>query len=303
MRTSFFLLPASIALVNAIAAPQATPVSSSRVSVVASSTSSGSQSTSSAAPGTVALGAQCDPSATSPCQYGAQCYATNSMLIPACGNFQAVCTSNAQCAFNTCSNGFCNGPPTPGVGALGQPCSPKLAGQCANGADCYATNFMLIPSCGNFQAACSTDSQCAFNNCNAGLCNGPLASSLYRTGSSIPTASSSGSSGTRSVISTAASLSTVPTAAGTGGATPTPYGNSTTTGAFSGARTTVVTIGGKPTSVLINSAGSTSAIPSAATPSGSPLATVIPSSGSKDTVQAFAGIFSFAMAIIFANLL
>lgn len=225
------------------------------------------------------------------------------MLIPSCGNFQASCTSNAQCAFNTCSNGFCNGPATPGIGALGQPCSPKLAGQCANGADCYATNSMLIPSCGNFQASCSTDSQCAFNNCNGGLCNGFLASSLYRTGSSSSTASSSGSSSTRSVVSTAASSASVPTAVGTGGAVPTPYGNSTTTGAFSGASTTVVTIGGKTTSVLVNSAGSTSALPSTAAPSGSATPTGTPSAGSRDTVQAFVAIFSFTMAIVFAHLL
>jgi len=43
------------------------------------------------------------------CALGASCYATNSGLQTICGNFQAQCTSNQQCAFNTCNNGFCNG--------------------------------------------------------------------------------------------------------------------------------------------------------------------------------------------------
>jgi hypothetical protein len=43
------------------------------------------------------------------CALGAQCYATNSMLQTVCGNFQASCSSNQQCAFNTCNGGFCNG--------------------------------------------------------------------------------------------------------------------------------------------------------------------------------------------------
>jgi hypothetical protein len=42
---------------------------------------------------------------------------------------------------------------------LGAPCDPSVAGQCANGAACYAVNSMLIPSCGNFQATCTSDSQ------------------------------------------------------------------------------------------------------------------------------------------------
>src|SRR5450432_107341 len=56
---------------------------------------------------TLPLGAPCYKSAQ--CANGASCYAVNSMLIPRCGNSQATCTSDSQCAFNTCVNGFCSG--------------------------------------------------------------------------------------------------------------------------------------------------------------------------------------------------
>lgn len=144
-----------------------------------------------AAPGSLPLGASC--SSKEQCANGADCYATNSMLIPACGNFQASCTSDDQCAFNTCNQGFCNGPlpsttaqgpsgapsPTvtaaPGSLALGAECADSA--QCAGGAECWASNFMLLRRCGNFNAGCTTDAQCAFNSCNNGLCNGFLSSS------------------------------------------------------------------------------------------------------------------------------
>lgn len=54
--------------------------------------------------GLLPLGAACTSS--SQCANGAQCYATNSMLHTVCGNFQAPCTSDSQCAFNTCVSGF-----------------------------------------------------------------------------------------------------------------------------------------------------------------------------------------------------
>ncbi|EWC48065.1 hypothetical protein DRE_02644 [Drechslerella stenobrocha 248] len=157
-----------------------------------------------AAPGSLPLGAEC--SSSEQCAGGADCYATNFMLIPSCGNFQAACTSDAQCAFNTCNQGFCNGlkpssssadpsgpataPPRPSVTAapgslpLGAPCSSSE--QCAGGADCYATNSFLIPSCGNFQAACTSDAQCAFNTCNQGFCNGQKASSSADPSATAP---------------------------------------------------------------------------------------------------------------------
>lgn len=121
------------------------------------------------------------------CALGGSCYASNSMLQPVCGNFQAQCTSNQQCAFNTCNGGFCNGvissaspsaSPTP-IGAVvpvGGNCTPGGT-MCALGSQCYATNSMLQPRCGNFQAQCTSNQQCAFNTCNNGACNGVLPSS------------------------------------------------------------------------------------------------------------------------------
>ncbi|KAJ5038986.1 uncharacterized protein L3040_006659 [Drepanopeziza brunnea f. sp. 'multigermtubi'] len=135
------------------------------------------------------LGANCSPNST-PCANGANCYAVNSMLQPRCGNFQSSCTSDDQCAFNTCNEGLCNGfiptttasssapvsTPTTVYLPLGANCSPNST-PCANGANCYAVNSMLQPRCGNFQSSCTSDDQCAFNTCNEGLCNGFIASS------------------------------------------------------------------------------------------------------------------------------
>lgn len=152
-------------------------------------TSSAAQATGT---GTVALGGQCSSSAD--CAGGADCYAVNSMLITSCGNFQASCTSDSQCAFNTCNDGFCNGfiastttttaaqsegTPTTVYLPLGADCNPDST-PCANGADCYATNSMLQPRCGNFASSCTSDAQCAFNTCNtdSGLCTGLISSSM-----------------------------------------------------------------------------------------------------------------------------
>ena len=144
----------------------------------------------------IPVGQQCTPGGT-PCALGASCYATNSGLQTVCGNFQAQCTSDQQCAFNLCNQGFCNGvlaspsasvmtptattvptslPTAPaGTLPLGAQCDPsKSPSQCAGGAQCWASNSMLIAACGNFNAACTSDAQCAFNTCNNGLCNGGL---------------------------------------------------------------------------------------------------------------------------------
>ena len=163
----------------------------------------------------VPVGSNCDPKGTM-CALGAQCYATNSGLQPVCGNFQASCTSDQQCAFNTCQSGFCAGlkassaasnTPTATVTAsvtgsatpigavvpVGSNCDPKGT-MCALGAQCYATNSMLQPVCGNFQASCTSDQQCAYNKCNAGFCNGqPISSSMASngTGSMKPTGTGS----------------------------------------------------------------------------------------------------------------
>jgi len=153
------------------------------------------------------------------CKNGANCYGTTADTIRACGNFNAVCKDNSQCAFNTCSNGFCSGflelsstsassattttesastttdaspsiitgtpgsqpsgqaPITAAEGSLnlGEICSDDR--QCKNGANCWGSTAFTIRSCGNFNAACENDSQCAFNTCSGtGLCNGFLAS-------------------------------------------------------------------------------------------------------------------------------
>jgi hypothetical protein len=174
-------------------------------------TSTTTQPSSTSQTATLPLGAVCTPSST-PCANGSQCYAVNSMLILYCGNFQAVCTSNSQCAFNTCVSGFCSGPLSSSVTssfptststttqasytapsttlALGTVCTPSST-PCANGSQCYAVNSMLIPRCGNFQAACSSNSQCAFNTCVNGFCSGALPSSIG-SGGLAPTSSSTG---------------------------------------------------------------------------------------------------------------
>lgn len=136
--------------------------------------------------GTLGLGEQCTTS--SECANGANCYATNSGLIPSCGNFQASCTTDSQCAYNTCNDGLCNGylsinttstssaaetTPTIVYLPLGAECNPRST-PCANGSECWASNSMLQPRCGNFNAACTDSTQCAYNICNTdtGLCTG-----------------------------------------------------------------------------------------------------------------------------------
>lgn len=192
----------------------------------------------------IPIGGNCVPGGI-PCALGANCYATNSMLQPLCGNFQASCTSDQQCAFNTCNGGLCNGfipsssassaTPTitsttsaggfqprpsstvtaaPGTLPLGAECDASAAvSQCAAGVQCWASNSGLIPTCGNFNAACTSNSQCAYNTCNNGLCNGFLASSSAGNGTVI--ASSTGSVRPSSA-SGSASMTASRSATGTG---------------------------------------------------------------------------------------
>lgn len=154
------------------------------------------------------LGEACDPSLAGACANGANCYASNYMLMPRCGNSQATCSNDSQCAYQRCLGGLCSGPPIRSSSAssmgmsttttsspakptginlgLGQACDPALPNACANGVNCYATNSMLIPQCGNFQASCRTNSDCAYNTCNGGLCNGFLPSTVTAS-STLPT--------------------------------------------------------------------------------------------------------------------
>lgn len=65
--------------------------------------------------GSLDLGATC--SDDKKCKAGVQCWASNAGLIRRCGNFNAACTSNAQCAYNTCNSGLCNGFISPSANA------------------------------------------------------------------------------------------------------------------------------------------------------------------------------------------
>ncbi|KAF2166194.1 hypothetical protein M409DRAFT_23383 [Zasmidium cellare ATCC 36951] len=65
--------------------------------------------------GSLDLGATC--SDDKQCRPGVQCWASNAGLIRRCGNFNAACKSNAQCAYNTCNNGLCNGFISPSANA------------------------------------------------------------------------------------------------------------------------------------------------------------------------------------------
>jgi hypothetical protein len=109
------------------------------------------------------------------------------------------------------------GPKLPPVDAaadsleLGQSCSRE--GQCKNGARCYAVNNMQIPTCGNFGATCSDDSQCATNTCEANAngdkaCSGFLASASWNIHQTTAAASSSAAS-----ASASAAVATTTTAA------------------------------------------------------------------------------------------
>ncbi|KAF3310793.1 hypothetical protein TWF173_009270 [Orbilia oligospora] len=180
MRSSIFVLATALAYVSAQGA------------------SGAPEPTVTAAPGTLKLGDEC--ATTEQCVGTSECWASNAMLIRRCGNFNASCKSDADCAFNSCNNGLCNGfvsssgttaaptdvpgpsgapEPTvtaaPGTLPLGAECASSE--QCAGGADCWASNVMVVRRCGNFNGSCKDDSQCAFNSCNNGLCNGFLSSS------------------------------------------------------------------------------------------------------------------------------
>ncbi|EPS37825.1 hypothetical protein H072_8435 [Dactylellina haptotyla CBS 200.50] len=167
----------------------------------------------SAAPGSLPLGAQC--SDDNQCANGAQCYGVTSFTIRTCGSFQSACTSDNQCATNTCNQGFCNGllpsssmdstetsatsttasgpaqtsiDAAPGSLPLGAQCSSSE--QCANGAQCYGVTSFTITTCGSFQSSCTSDNQCATNTCNQGFCNGPLSSSSITEAPTTTTGSS-----------------------------------------------------------------------------------------------------------------
>lgn len=168
----------------------------------------------------IPVGQNCDPKGTA-CAEGADCYAVNSMLQTVCGNFQASCTKDAQCGFNTCDtqSGLCSGFLAPSSASaasstasstatssskaeasslsLGAQCDPLATpSPCAGGASCYASNSMLMAACGNFNAECKDDSQCAFNTCNNGFCSGPMPTSSMKPTSGMKPSGSMNGTGT-----------------------------------------------------------------------------------------------------------
>jgi hypothetical protein len=88
---------------------------------------------------------------------------------------------------------------------------------------------MLIARCGNFNAECSNDAQCAYNTCSGGLCRGFLPSSA------MPVQPSSMMSAVHPSSMMNGTVPMQPT--GTGAARPTGNGTATSTGSveFTGA--------------------------------------------------------------------
>ncbi|KAF2223076.1 hypothetical protein BDZ85DRAFT_262933 [Elsinoe ampelina] len=205
---------------------------SAATSIVAAGPSSAPSSTVVAAPGTLPLGADCAD--TTQCANGAQCFASTSMQIKSCGKFNAACTSDAQCATNTCNNGLCNGflsssssasstttstaspiVAAPGTLPLGADCADTT--QCANGAQCFASTSMQIKSCGKFNAACTSDAQCATNTCQNGICSGFLNSASYLANSASATVKpTAGANGTTVATMTASGTTKAASATSSG---------------------------------------------------------------------------------------
>ncbi|CZT15742.1 uncharacterized protein RCC_01576 [Ramularia collo-cygni] len=126
----------------------------------------------------IPLGKECTTDAE--CFGNSECYGQTKDTIPVCGNFNAGCKSNADCAYNSCDNGLCSGYIAPHSIALGETCASDE--QCKGNSTCYGQTKDTIPSCGNFNAECTSDADCAYNTCQAGLCNGFLAPHSYQLG-------------------------------------------------------------------------------------------------------------------------
>lgn len=85
---------------------------------------------------------------------------------------------------------------------LGATCSDTK--QCANGAQCWGSHEGAIRECGNFNADCTADSQCAYNTCNtqSGLCNGFLPSESYPANTASQTGTVTATTSAASATST-----------------------------------------------------------------------------------------------------
>lgn len=199
-------------------------------SATATSSSSSAAAPSATADDSVPLGSRC--TATRQCASGATCAiskASQDPQYPVCGAFGVICSTDDQCATNTCVSGLCNGykgglsstttsvssssssiPSSTVVAAagslaLGKECANSK--QCANGAQCAASGAYQdsqVPVCGAYKAVCSSDDQCATNTCAQGLCQGykggvtSTLSSVVAAGSGVSSSVAVGSvNGTR----------------------------------------------------------------------------------------------------------
>ncbi|KUJ11520.1 uncharacterized protein LY89DRAFT_226850 [Mollisia scopiformis] len=213
-----------------------------------------------------------------------------------CGNQGATCSSDSECAFNTCISGSCSGTlssssaavsstpvsttsvpsSTATAVALGGTCT--TSSQCANGASCYSVNSQEVLRCGNQGATCSSDSQCAFNTCVSGSCSGTLSSSSI----------TSGSTSFGSVTTSFKSSSTAPA----GGANVTV--TSISTGVPAGFTTSVTVVNGVTSSVLVNSAGATTSFGAVATQT---ITSSTKGSGAGKLAVGFGGMFAVAAGV------
>jgi hypothetical protein len=187
------------------------------------------------------------------------------MQIATCGSFQATCTSTSQCATNICANGLCGGPLLLFPGAECTPFSKDPSAlPCAFGASCYATNSMLITRCGNFQAECTWDYQCAYNSCQGGFCNGvPLSSSS--SSSTVPLLSMSPSPTTGSTTTSISIPAVKSSSAGASSTNSVLRVSGTVTGTVVGGGQSSAGLGPSQTPRVVQSSGAGRAIAGAIT--------------------------------------
>ncbi|KAI1533964.1 ETS-PEA3-N domain containing protein [Pyrenophora tritici-repentis] len=204
----------------------------------------------------IPLGYECNVKST-PCAFGASCYTANLTRTPICGNSQAPCTSDEQCAYNACVQGACSGfkpgaspsptaetskfqgalpAPSPTIVApagslpLGAQCNPFVKpDQCKN-AQCWASNMMAIATCGGFNAQCTSDDQCNLVTCRNGLCSGGYKPST-----------SGAANATTATMPPQSGASSLPTVNGT-----IPTANGTTNGTIPASRSATPTATGAP---------------------------------------------------------
>lgn len=92
---------------------------------------------------------------------------------------------------------------------LGATCSNDT--QCPSGVQCWSSQTALIRRCGNFNAACQSNEQCAYNTCNDGLCSGFLANGTMAPGATGTGGYSGGTSSSTGGVATYTGAATTPT--------------------------------------------------------------------------------------------